>query len=921
MPPSPRSERRRRSVQLVLLASLLALALVAGLASAPARANGGTATLTLTKQAAPDTDRLFSFVIDPGNVEFNLGDGQSRILSDLAPGDYLISELVPDGWVLAQIGCTPNWATRAGNAVSLQLAASDDVTCVFTNEQRAALTVVKEAEPDTPEVFPLTLDPGAVFAGAVGSAGSGDGRFNSPAGVAVDDAGNVYVTDQFHHRIEKFNNAGAFLLVWGWGVGDGTAEFQICAADCQTGVQGSGNGQFSFPAAVAVDGAGHVYVADQFNHRIQKFDLDGNYLDQWGSHGYLGGPGEFEQPQGVAADAAGNVYVADFYNGRIQKFDGDGNFLGQWNGAGSGTLLGYPAGVAVDVAGNVYVADQFESFVMKFDSDGTFIAAWGWDVVKGNAEVGYEVCAAGQDCQGGRQGSGAGQLNNARGIAVDDADRVYVADWGAARVQIFDSDGFLLGAWDRFDVPDGHFDPFAVAFDGPAVYVADNSYERLQKFNLTTTSLGDGGSHTFAALKPGTYVVSETPVAGWQLGSADCGGAPAVVDGGRVRVTLPPGETVVCTLHNVPVALPDGRVTVVKEVTGAPAAGDWRFAFSGDLGPFDLTKAAPQVTFADLPAGEYAISEAAAAGFAASAVCDNGDSAPDGNLTVTVAAGEAVTCTFRNTGADVFLSAAGGVARSAGAPDVAYTVADVLKWDGAAWTKGFDGRAAGLTPDGTRKHDISALWIPDPEGDDVALAFAHNARNVPGITGKVDGMDVVWWDGATFALWFDGQDVGLNALAAEKIDGLHALPGVMAPPAVLAAAGGSCQSYLLLSTQGPGRVTRYDGAPLRFGGEDVLGFCLTQSGAQTRGKWTLVLDGSAEGLRANALASLWVAPDGATLYLTTQGAFAADGAAGGHSMVYAYDFATGRFRGPLFSAPAAGLGAKVDGLDLSGELP
>ncbi len=101
----------------------------------------------------------------------------------------------------------------------------------------------------------------------------------------------------------------------------------------------------------------------------------------------------------------------------------------------------------------------------------------------------------------------------------------------------------------------------------------------------------------------------------------------------------------------------------------------------------------------------------------------------------------------------------------------------------------------------------------------------------------------------------------------------------------------------------------------------MLGFCLTQPGATTMGKWTRVLNGKAEGMPGQALTSLSASDDGETLYLTTRSAFNVDSASGGHSMVYRYDFDTGEFSGPFFSAPANGLHDQVDGLHVDGDLP
>src|SRR5439155_13214594 len=130
------------------------------------------------------------------------------------------------------------------------------------------------------------------------SYGSGDGQFDYPFAVAPDDAGNVYVTDSYNHRIQKFTNTGAYLTQWG--------------------SHGSGNGQFRYPFGVATDAAGNVYVTDNSNNRIQKFTNMGTYLTQWGSYG--SGDGQFNGPFGVATDIAGNVYVTDFSNHRIEKF-------------------------------------------------------------------------------------------------------------------------------------------------------------------------------------------------------------------------------------------------------------------------------------------------------------------------------------------------------------------------------------------------------------------------------------------------------------------------------------------------------------------------------------------------------------------------------------------------------------------------
>ena len=146
-----------------------------------------------------------------------------------------------------------------------------------------------------------------------------------------------------------------------------------------------------------------------------------------------------------------------------------------------------------------------------------------------------------------------------------------------------------------------------------------------------------------------------------------------------------------------------------------------------------------------------------------------------------------------------------------------------MKWDGSEWSVWFDGSAAGLTA-GNAKHNINAFWIPDPSGDDFILSFAQNRRAVPGITRKVDGMDLVVWDGSAFSFYFDGSDVGLTVMTRRRSTGCTSCRWGDSP------IGAGCQAYLLISTPGPGKVPNYSGGTLNFSGEDVLGFCVTSAG-------------------------------------------------------------------------------------------
>jgi uncharacterized protein (DUF2141 family) len=156
---------------------------------------------------------------------------------------------------------------------------------------------------------------------------------------------------------------------------------------------------------------------------------------------------------------------------------------------------------------------------------------------------------------------------------------------------------------------------------------------KLGAFSLTTSN--GFASRSFADLAPGTYTVAETVPAGWSLTSATCdnGDAPNAV-------TLAAGDIVTCTFENTEL----DSITIVKQTVG----GDGTFDFtSAQLGAFSLTtvNGTASQSFTNLSAGTYSVSETLPNGWElGSATCDNGDT-PD---SITLAAGEAVTCTFAN---------------------------------------------------------------------------------------------------------------------------------------------------------------------------------------------------------------------------------------------------------------------------------
>ena len=380
--------------------------------------------------------------------------------------------------------------------------------------------------------------------------------------------------------------------------------FRLCELT-KWGSNGAGNGQFSTPSGVAVDGNGNVYVSDANNSRIQKFDSNGGYLSQWGRYGSYAVPsgglggydssdgrGQFFYPRGLAVDGSGNVYVADSNNNRIQKFDSNGAYVAQWGSLGSGDgQLNQPSGVAVDGAGNVYVADTNNNRIQKFDSTGKYVAKWGAFSTRPNMPDlnfprGVAVDAAGNnyvadtmnyriqrfDASGNylgewrRYGRDASGFYHPFGIAVDAAGFIYVADGGRNRIEKFDANGNHLDRWSVKGSGPGTASPLTVAVGKTGkVYVAESSNHRIVMFSpVTSFTLEDGYGEQFNALPAGTYYVGELTIDRWVVGGIKCtgansGGSPDFWGDG-VEITLGVDD-VTCTFTNSDVVAPTVAIT------------------------------------------------------------------------------------------------------------------------------------------------------------------------------------------------------------------------------------------------------------------------------------------------------------------------------------------------------------------------
>jgi DNA-binding beta-propeller fold protein YncE len=247
----------------------------------------------------------------------------------------------------------------------------------------------------------------STFAG--GEPGHADGKgsaakFDSPAGIVIDKAGNLYVADKDNHGVRKITPSG---------------EVSTLIRDTKG---------FALPSGIAIDAADNLYVTVWGDHRIRKITPAGEVSALAGSSemnpydgGYADGPGneaKFSQPSGIAIDATGNLYVADKQNHRIRKVTPSGEVStlaggvkGHADGLGRAAQFSYPSSIVMDKAGNLYVTDSMNHRIRKVTPDG-------------------EVSTfAGNGMEGFADGIGSdAKFDHPSGIAIDKAGNLYVAD-------------------------------------------------------------------------------------------------------------------------------------------------------------------------------------------------------------------------------------------------------------------------------------------------------------------------------------------------------------------------------------------------------------------------------------------------------------------------------------------------------------
>ena len=262
----------------------------------------------------------------------------------------------------------------------------------------------------------------------------GSSTLSSPSGIALDQAGDVWVSDTDHNRIVEFSSTGTDI----------------------GGFTPSGTYALNAPTAIAVNSAGDVFVADTGDNRVVEFSGTGTELNVFGS---AGGSGALNAPTGVAVTSSGQVLVSDTGDNRVVQFTAAGAYSSSFN-----AKMGGPAGIGVDASGNIWVAnsglaDAGPDTVMEYNSAGTWLASIG------SGET-----------------STHGGLSDPADVALDGSGHAFVADPDYGWVEEFDTTGPYLNEFG--DAQPGLLSyPQALAVNSAGdVFVADTGDNQIVEF-------------------------------------------------------------------------------------------------------------------------------------------------------------------------------------------------------------------------------------------------------------------------------------------------------------------------------------------------------------------------------------------------------------------------------------------------------
>jgi hypothetical protein len=306
------------------------------------------------------------------------------------------------------------------------------------------------------------------------------------------------------------------------------------------GDTGDDNGLFDNPGGIFVyipdeslyspnkSSSGSVFVTDTYNHRVQVFDLDGNFITKWGKLG--NGNGEFNNPGDIfvisddlvtGRSSSSSVFVTDTYNSRIQVFDTQGNFKRSWGTEGSDIgEFNKPGGIFVlkdsslsgrSSSSSVFVTDTYNSRIQVFDTQGNYITSFGeLGTGAGQLDRPSSVFVIASDKATSRSSSssvfvtdtynsriqvfdtqgnyitsfGEGTLDEPRGIYINNNDTVFITDSGNNQIHMFETDGEYIESFSTQGSDIGELSSPSDLYGTPddSLYIVDTGNDRIQKF-------------------------------------------------------------------------------------------------------------------------------------------------------------------------------------------------------------------------------------------------------------------------------------------------------------------------------------------------------------------------------------------------------------------------------------------------------
>ncbi|MCB8978638.1 MAG: hypothetical protein H6657_14555 [Ardenticatenaceae bacterium] len=461
---------------------------------------------------------------------------------------------------------------------------------------------------------------------------SGDGgsaelsQLQYPHSVALDSAGNLYISDKFNHRIRKVDSlTGIITTVAGTGV---------------PGYSGDGGqattSQINRPHGIFVDALDNLYITDELNQRIRKVDLNTGIITTVAGNGVAGFSGDggpaisssLSAPKWVTVDSAGNIYIADSDNHRIRRVEAGTGTMTTFVGTGTGGYNGdnilainaqinRPVTVIVDEADNVYISDYDNNRIRKVDILTGLITTVVGNGTRGSAGDGGLAVNA--------------QVDQLHGINFDASGNLYIADTYNHRIRRVDAMSGIIStvAGDGTQGYSGDGGPSVnaqlnyphdIVFDSHGdYYIAGHSNHVVRKVIVEPISFilddanpddmdGVAQNITYTNVPPGIYEISEVVPQDWLLVGAICTGGndSGTLIQNDLTIQLDPGEEIHCTFSNEAeptVAVPTVCLYESDGITGIADAQVQYYAAGWQI--FGDTGQNGCVAKTDLPLGSY----------------------------------------------------------------------------------------------------------------------------------------------------------------------------------------------------------------------------------------------------------------------------------------------------------------------------